>query len=208
MDRHASGRHPRRWRYRHAARDRSSPSECAVLHRHAWRPAGLCARHLVRHQRPHSAPMDSTFRLMGGGTSAVRSARRGVDRCRHRLCRDRVAASSNSRHQRRRFGFPLRPGLCGYFLVALGCLVVIVSLPSSTATPGRSYCPQLFFLPNIGIAMAGWRSVHSAWHCRPGADGACRRCRHDLHRDKTALRPLCLRHRWQTRESGGTRRQS
>lgn len=70
------------------------------------------------------APMDSTFRLMGGGTNgsigATWSWIAAVV-----ACVAIVAAILNSRHQRRRFGFPLRPVWAEYFLVALGCLIVI-----------------------------------------------------------------------------------
>ncbi len=38
------------------------------LHRDARRPPGLARRHLVRDKRQTVAPMDATFRLMGGGT--------------------------------------------------------------------------------------------------------------------------------------------
>ncbi|MGF0537417.1 sugar ABC transporter permease [Agrobacterium sp. ES01] len=70
------------------------------------------------------APMDATFRLMGGGTTGsigeVASWVVGVI-----ACVAIVAALLNSRKQRHRFGFPLRPLWAEYFLVALGCGIVI-----------------------------------------------------------------------------------
>ncbi|MBO9653059.1 MAG: sugar ABC transporter permease [Agrobacterium tumefaciens] len=70
------------------------------------------------------APMDSTFRLMGGGTSGSIGATWSWIAAAI-ACVAIVAAILNSRRQRRRFGFPLRPVWAEYFLVALGCLVVI-----------------------------------------------------------------------------------
>ena len=106
------------------------------------------------------APMDSTFRLMGGGTSgsigATWSWIAAVI-----ACVAIIAAILNSRHQRRRFGFPLRPVWAEYFLAALGCLVVIgfVAVVNSYPWPvniARNYadangnCPWRFPSVNGG----------------------------------------------------------
>ncbi|WP_434064260.1 sugar ABC transporter permease [Pararhizobium gei] len=70
------------------------------------------------------APMDSTFRLMGGGAEgsigATASWIVGVVAC-------LVIAASiiHSRKQRKRFGFPLRPVWAEYFLATVGCLTVL-----------------------------------------------------------------------------------
>ncbi len=70
------------------------------------------------------APMDATFRLMGGGTegsigatwSWIASAL---------ACLAIVAAIVNARHQRKRFHFPRRPLWAEYVLAALGCAIVL-----------------------------------------------------------------------------------
>ncbi|AJD42126.1 xylose ABC transporter permease protein XylH [Rhizobium gallicum bv. gallicum R602sp] len=70
------------------------------------------------------APMDINFRIMGGGTDgsigATWSWIVGVI-----ACLTIVASIINSRRQRRRFGFPLRPLWAEYFLSALGCVLVL-----------------------------------------------------------------------------------
>ncbi|TDW26711.1 D-xylose transport system permease protein [Rhizobium azibense] len=70
------------------------------------------------------APMDINFRIMGGGTDgsigATWSWIVGVI-----ACLAIVASIINSRRQRRRFGFPLRPLWAEYFLSALGCVLVL-----------------------------------------------------------------------------------
>jgi D-xylose transport system permease protein len=70
------------------------------------------------------APMDSTFRLMGGGTTgAIGATWSWVVAI--VACIAIIAAILNSRRQRHRFGFPLRPLWAEYFLTALGCTIVI-----------------------------------------------------------------------------------
>jgi D-xylose transport system permease protein len=70
------------------------------------------------------APMDATFRLMGGGTEgsigATASWIVGI-----LACIAIVATIINSRKQRQRFGFPLRPMWAEYFLVGVGCALVL-----------------------------------------------------------------------------------
>lgn len=70
------------------------------------------------------APMDATFRLMGGGTEgsigATASWIVGLV-----ACLAIVGAILNSRKQRKRFGFPLRPVWAEYFLSVLGCVLVL-----------------------------------------------------------------------------------
>ncbi|MDX3927176.1 MAG: sugar ABC transporter permease [Shinella sp.] len=70
------------------------------------------------------APMNATFRLMGGGTEgsigATASWIVGI-----LACLAIVAAIINSRKQRKRFGFPRRPVWAEYFLVVLGCAIVL-----------------------------------------------------------------------------------
>ncbi len=70
------------------------------------------------------APMNSTFRLMGGGTEgsigATASWIVGII-----ACIAIVGAILNSRKQRKRFGFPLRPVWAEYFLGILGCILVM-----------------------------------------------------------------------------------
>ncbi|WP_438752552.1 sugar ABC transporter permease [Pararhizobium sp. O133] len=73
------------------------------------------------------APMDSTFRLMGGGAEgsigATASWIVGV-----LACLVIVASIINSRKQRKRFGFPLRPMWAEYFLSAVGCIMVLAAV--------------------------------------------------------------------------------
>lgn len=70
------------------------------------------------------APMDDTFRLMGGGTQgaigAVASWIVGIV-----ACVAVIAAIWNGRVQRRRFHFPLRPMWAEGFLAAVGCFVIL-----------------------------------------------------------------------------------
>lgn len=70
------------------------------------------------------APMDPTYRLMGGGTEgsigATASWIVGII-----ACIAIVGTIINSRRQRQRFGFPQRPMWAEYFLSALGCLLVL-----------------------------------------------------------------------------------
>lgn len=70
------------------------------------------------------APMDSTFRLMGGGTAGSIGATWSwiVGAI---ACVLIVLVILNSRRQRRRFGFPLRPMWAEHVLTALGCAIVI-----------------------------------------------------------------------------------
>ncbi|CAN7473040.1 sugar ABC transporter permease [Rhizobium sp. LjRoot98] len=73
------------------------------------------------------APMDSTFRLMGGGAEgsigATASWVVGVI-----ACVIIVASIINSRKQRKRFGFPLRPMWAEYFLSTVGCVMVLAAV--------------------------------------------------------------------------------
>jgi len=73
------------------------------------------------------APMDTTFRLMGGGAEgsigATASWIVGVV-----ACLFIVASIINSRKQRKRFGFPLRPMWAEYFLSVVGCVMVLCAV--------------------------------------------------------------------------------
>lgn len=70
------------------------------------------------------APMDSTFRLLGGGPAgsvgATVSWIIGLI-----VCAAIVAMIVNSRRQRKRFSFPLRPIWAETFLAAVGCALVL-----------------------------------------------------------------------------------
>lgn len=70
------------------------------------------------------APMDSTFRLLGGGPAgsvgAMVSWIIGLI-----VCAAIVALIVNSRRQRKRFKFPLRPIWAETFLVTVGCALVL-----------------------------------------------------------------------------------
>ena len=70
------------------------------------------------------APMNATFRLMGGGTEgsigATWSWVVGVI-----ACLAIVAAIINARRQRKRFAFPRKPVWAEYVIGAIGCLVVL-----------------------------------------------------------------------------------
>ncbi|MBB5534372.1 sugar ABC transporter permease [Rhizobium giardinii] len=73
------------------------------------------------------APMDTTFRMMGGGAEgsigATASWIVGVI-----ACLFIVASIINSRKQRKRFGFPLRPMWAEYFLSVVGCVTVLCAV--------------------------------------------------------------------------------
>jgi D-xylose transport system permease protein len=70
------------------------------------------------------APMDATFRLMGGGTEGSIGATASWI-VGFLACIAIVGAILNSRKQRKRFGFPLRPVWAEYFLAILGCALVL-----------------------------------------------------------------------------------
>ncbi|MDQ0321338.1 D-xylose transport system permease protein [Pararhizobium capsulatum DSM 1112] len=73
------------------------------------------------------APMNPTFRLMGGGTEgsigATVSWIVGII-----ACLAIVGAIINSRKQRKRFGFPRRPIWAEYFLSILSCALVLLAV--------------------------------------------------------------------------------
>lgn len=80
------------------------------------------------------APMDSTFRLMGGGTSGSIGATWSWIVAAF-ACVAIIIAILNSRHQRRRFGFPLRPVWAEYFLGLLGCAIVVGAVAVANSYP-------------------------------------------------------------------------
>ncbi|MGF9693166.1 sugar ABC transporter permease [Rhizobium sp. 0TCS1.26] len=73
------------------------------------------------------APMDTTFRLMGGGADgsigATASWVVGII-----ACAFIVLSILHSRRQRKRFGFPLKPMWAEYFIGIVGCGVVLASV--------------------------------------------------------------------------------
>lgn len=85
------------------------------------------------------APMDSTFRLMGGGPAgsvgAMASWIVGLI-----ACVAIVAMIVNSRRQRKRFKFPLRPVWAETFLVVVSCFLVL----------GAVYVVNIYYWP-VGI---------------------------------------------------------
>jgi D-xylose transport system permease protein len=70
------------------------------------------------------APMDQTFRIMGGGAEgsigATWSWIVGIG-----ACLFVIASIVGSRRQRRRFGFPRRPMWAEYFLAVLSCVLIL-----------------------------------------------------------------------------------
>ncbi|MDO3431386.1 sugar ABC transporter permease [Rhizobium sp. CBN3] len=82
------------------------------------------------------APMDQTFRIMGGGAEgsigATWSWVVGIA-----ACLFVIASIIGSRHQRRRFGFPRRPIWAEYFLATLSCVLILgaVSIANSYYWP-------------------------------------------------------------------------
>ncbi|HEX5935492.1 MAG TPA: sugar ABC transporter permease, partial [Pseudorhizobium sp.] len=70
------------------------------------------------------APMDATFRLMGGGTQgsigATWSWITGLI-----ACLAIIAAIVNARRQRKRFAFPRKPVWAEYVIGGIGCLIVL-----------------------------------------------------------------------------------
>lgn len=77
------------------------------------------------------APLDTTFRIMGGGTEGAIGATWswivGL-----LACLMIVAGIIGSRHQRRRFNFPRRPLWAEYFLGVVGCALVLGAIWVST----------------------------------------------------------------------------
>ncbi|WEX76616.1 sugar ABC transporter permease [Sinorhizobium numidicum] len=80
------------------------------------------------------APMDSTFRLMGGGTEGSIGATASwiVGAL---ACLAIVASIINARKQRKRFGFPRRPVWAEYLLSAVGCLLVLGAVAIANSYP-------------------------------------------------------------------------
>lgn len=80
------------------------------------------------------APMDTTYRLMGGGVEgsigATASWIVGIV-----ACLAIIVAIINSRKQRHRFGFPQRPLWAEYFLSALGCIIVLGAVLIANSYP-------------------------------------------------------------------------
>ncbi|MDK1374847.1 MULTISPECIES: sugar ABC transporter permease [unclassified Sinorhizobium] len=80
------------------------------------------------------APMDATFRLMGGGTEgsigATASWIVGL-----LACLAIVASIINARKQRKRFGFPRRPVWAEYFLSGIGCALVLGAVAIANSYP-------------------------------------------------------------------------
>ena len=80
------------------------------------------------------APMDSTFRLMGGGVEgsigATASWVVGVI-----ACLAIIGGIVNARRSRKRFGFPLRPVWAECFLSALGCFIVLGAVAVANSYP-------------------------------------------------------------------------
>ncbi|MNE51200.1 hypothetical protein D3C80_1458180 [compost metagenome] len=193
MDRHASGRHSRRRRHRHAAGLYHRLPECAVVHRHARRSAGLARRHLVRHQRSHRGAYG--FHLPPDGRRHQRLDRRDMELDRRYRCL--------RRHRR---GNPQFPSPAPPFRLSTAAGLGGI-FPGGTRLLRRHRfcgCRQQLSLadqhrPQLCRCqwhhLAGRRSVHSARHRHSGADSARRWCSDDLHRHAAALRTLCIRHR-------------
>jgi D-xylose transport system permease protein len=80
------------------------------------------------------APMDATFRLMGGGVEgsigATASWVVGII-----ACLAIVGGILNARRSRKRFGFPLRPVWAEFFLSALGCVIVLGAVAVANSYP-------------------------------------------------------------------------
>jgi D-xylose transport system permease protein len=80
------------------------------------------------------APLDSTFQLMGGGgTGSIGAALSWVVAA--AACVGIVFAIVNSRRQRRRFQFPLRPLWAEFTLVGIGCVAVVGAVAVINAYP-------------------------------------------------------------------------
>jgi D-xylose transport system permease protein len=80
------------------------------------------------------APMDSSFRLMGGGTAgSVGTTASWIIAV--IACALIVFALINARRQRLRFGFPLRPLWAEYTLAFLGCSIVVIAVAIFNAYP-------------------------------------------------------------------------
>ena len=80
------------------------------------------------------APMDATFRLMGGGTNGAigATASWAVGAV---TCLVIIASIINSRKSRTRFGFPLRPIWAELFLTTLGCAAVMTAVAVANNYP-------------------------------------------------------------------------
>ena len=80
------------------------------------------------------APMDSTYRLIGGGPYGSLGAFWSWIVC-LLACLAIIAVIINSRRQRKRFDFPLRPLWAEGFLMVLGCSVVTAAVAIANAYP-------------------------------------------------------------------------
>lgn len=80
------------------------------------------------------APMNATFRLMGGGTDgsigATWSWVVGLI-----ACLAIIAAIVNARHQRKRFSFPRKPVWAEYVIGAIGCAIVLCAVMVANSYP-------------------------------------------------------------------------
>ena len=101
-------------------------SQRALLHRHARRTAGLARRRLPRHQRCDGRAYGYDLPHGGGAEGSIGATASwivGVI-----ACLFIVASIINSRKQRKRFGFPLRPMWAEYFLSVVGCVTVLCAV--------------------------------------------------------------------------------
>ena len=175
-------------------------SRHSLLHRHPRRPAGLARRGLVGHDGPD-------HRAHGYTLQGLRR-RRGRRARRHRHLGHR-----GDRLRRHHRGFGPRPpppsafrlpgasrlGRCGHRRHFLRC---------RARSRGHRQCLSAACRHGAPLGggqrhrLARRRPVHSTRRGAAGADRGRRRSGDDLHRHAPPLRPLCLRHRRQSRGCG------
>ena len=146
------------------------------------------------------APLDSTFRLMGGGPEgsigATWSWVVGLI-----ACAAVVLLLAHGRARRKNFDFPLRPMAAEVFLGGIACALILAAVAIVNAYPWPAGIVRRYAEANhIALPEGGLFIAHGI--ADSGADRDRRRRGDDLPRDAHALRPLRLCHR---RQSGGGR---
>ena len=148
------------------------------------------------------APMDSTFRLLGGGPAGsigeIASWVFAII-----VCIAIILLIANGRRQRKRFKFPLRPMWAETFLATVGCALVLGAVLDSQflLLAGRHYS-QIHSREQSDDCRN--RSGHRARHRHSGSGGHHGRCGHDVPGNAHLFWPLCLC-AWRQPGGGGPR---
>ena len=141
------------------------------------------------------APLDSRFRLMGGGTEgSIGAAWSWVVAV--IACAAVIILLAQSRARRMKFHFPLRPMVAEIFLGGMACAVILAAVAIFNAYPWPIGSVRRYALANHIRASRG-RPLYRPRDRGAGSDrDRCRRCG-DVPGDAHALWPLHLRDRRQ-----------